>query len=252
MTDETMTTAAETAGAADRAETELFRDVLRGRVATYQLLSRLFRVEVDEELYEKLLGMRFPTSTGSELVDEGYRMIRDYLSTATEAVLTELAVDYVRAFIGSGNSGYSAAYPFESVYTSPKRLLMQDARDEVLVLYRAAGVAKSESWSEGEDHVALELEFVQILGERALEAFERGDEDACASNLLQSVHFLEDHLCAWYPMMARDLERFPRTRFYQGLGKLTEGYLESDRELLRGIVGPESVEATPVVAHAEA
>lgn len=27
-------------------------DVLRGRMATYQFLSRLFRVEVDQELYD--------------------------------------------------------------------------------------------------------------------------------------------------------------------------------------------------------
>ena len=65
-------------------------------------------------------------------------MICGYLSQADGTVLTELAVDYVRAFIGSGNDGFSAAYPYESVYTSPKRLMMQDARDEVLVLYRAS------------------------------------------------------------------------------------------------------------------
>ena len=32
--------------------------------------------------------------------------------------ITDLAVDYVRAFIGHGVDAYSAAYPFESVYTS--------------------------------------------------------------------------------------------------------------------------------------
>ena len=29
---------------------------------------------------------------------------------------------------------------FESVYTSEKRLLMQEARDEVLAIYRSAGL----------------------------------------------------------------------------------------------------------------
>ena len=77
-------------------------DVLRGRMATYQFLSRLFRVEVDQELYDTLVSMRFPTNTGNALVDEGYRMICGYLSQADGTVLTELAVDYVRAFIGFG------------------------------------------------------------------------------------------------------------------------------------------------------
>lgn len=207
-------------------------DVLRGRMATYQFLSRMFRVEVDQGLYDTLLAMRFPTNTGNSLVDEGYRMICGYLSTASETVLTDLAVDYVRAFIGAGNDGFSAAYPFESVYTSPKRLMMQDARDEVLVLYRAAGLEKKEDWKEGEDHIALELEFEQILTERAIEALEQGDEAACAKLLLQQRNFLEDHLVAWYPMMAEDMQKFPRTDFYKGLGKLTEGFLQNDLEFL--------------------
>lgn len=216
-----------------------FADVLRGRMATYQLLSRLFRVEVDQETYDALVAMRFPANTGNALVDEGYRLICGYLSNAEGAVLTELAVDYVRAFIGSGNDGFSAAYPYESVYTSPKRLMMQDARDEVLVLYRAAGLDKQESWKEGEDHIALELEFEQILCERALNAYEAGDEDACRSLLASQRNFLEDHLLAWYPMMAADLQKFPQTDFYRGLGKLTDGFLRNDREFLNEVLNDE-------------
>jgi TorA maturation chaperone TorD len=201
-------------------------------MAGYQFLSRLFRTEVDQELLDALVAMHYPTNTGNILVDEGYRMIRNYLSAADSTVLTELAVDFVRSFIGAGNNGYSAAYPYESVYTSPKRLMMQDARDEVLVLYRAAGLMKRDSWKEGEDHLALELEFEQILIERSLTAWERNDEEACQHHLFQQRNFLEDHLLSWYPMMAKDLEKFPRTDFYRGLGKLTSGYLQNDLELL--------------------
>jgi TorA maturation chaperone TorD len=213
-----------------------FTTVLQGRMAGYRLLSRLFRTEVDQEFLDALKTMRYPTNTGNASVDEGYRMIRDYLSAADSPVLTELAVDFVRSFIGSGNTGYSAAYPYESVYTSPKRLMMQDARDEVLVLYRAAGLMKQDSWKEGEDHLALELEFVQILIERSLAAWEAGDREACRRHLLQQRNFLEDHLLSWYPMMAKDMERFPRTGFYRGLGKLTSGYLQNDLELLNDIL----------------
>ena len=219
-------------------------DVLRGRRATYQFLSRLFRTEVDQELYDTLVSMRFPANTGNPLVDEGYRMICGYLSQASGDVLAELAVDYVRAFIGSGNDGFSAAYPYESVYTSPKRLMMQDARDEVLVLYRAAGLAKQESWKEGEDHIALELEFEQILCERAIAALEEGDEDACRALLLSQRNFLEDHLLAWYPMMAADLQKFPRTDFYKGLGKLTDGFLRNDREFLDAVLSEDEADAS--------
>ena len=211
-------------------------DVLRGRMATYQFLSRLFRVEVDQELYDTLVSMRFPTNTGNALVDEGYRMICGYLSQADGTVLTELAVDYVRAFIGSGNDGFSAAYPYESVYTSPKRLMMQDARDEVLVLYRAFGLDKQESWKEGEDHIALELEFEQIMATRTVEALRKGDEDEAVALLTTQKNFLEDHLAAWAPMMTSDMKRFAQTDLYRGLAYLTDGFLQTDQTFLDDVL----------------
>ena len=228
-----------------------FAEVLRGRMATYQFLSRLFRVEVDQELFDTLMTMKFPANTGNELVDEGYRLMCSYLGKADAAVLTDLAVDYVRAFIGSGNDGFSAAYPYESVYTSPKRLMMQDARDEVLVLYHAAGLDKQESWKEGEDHIALELEFEQILIERALTALEQGEDETCLNLLLQQRNVLEDHLLAWYPMMAHDLQKFPNTDFYRGLGKLTSGYLRNDFEFLTEVLEDNGVLAGDAVEERE-
>ena len=211
-------------------------EVLASRNATYHLLSRLYRTEVTEELHNELLTLKFPARTGNERVDAGYRSICSYLSEPHADIVTELAVDYARTFLGSGTNGYSAAYPFESVYTSPKRLLMQGARDEILVIYRAAGIEKKDSWRDGEDHSALELEFMQILGMRALHSLEAGDEDAAAAILSQQRSFLANHLAAWFPMMAADMRKFSKTDFYRGLASLTLGFFESEREFLDDIL----------------
>lgn len=211
-------------------------DVLASRTATYGLLARLFRVEVDREFYDELLALRFPAHTGDADVDEGYKKICSYLSAPHPDAVTELAVDYVRTFIGGGNNGYSAAYPFESVYTSPKRLLMQGARDEVLIIYRAAGIDKKPSWTDGEDHIALELEFMHIIGDRAKRALDQGDEDGAAGFLEQQKNFLESHLASWFPMMAADMRKFSKTDFYQGLAQLTMGFLRTDREFLEDVL----------------
>ena len=196
--------------------------LIEQRAATYGLLSRLFRVEVDQELLDELHGMRFPASTGNADVDEGYLRLAKYLSNTWESSLTDLAVDYTRVFIGHGVDAYSAAYPFESVYTSEKRLLMQDARDEVLAIYRSAGLDKKNSWKEGEDHVALELEFEQVLANRTADALRKGDEEEAAALLTTQKNFLEDHLLSWVPMMTADMKRFAKTDLYQGLAYLTD------------------------------
>lgn len=210
--------------------------VLESRANTYDLLSRLFRVEVDQELLDNLLAMKFPVNNSNEDMTQGYKLIREYLGTTDANTLTDLAIDYVRTFIGSGNDGFSAAYPFESVYTSPKRLLMQEARDEVLVLYHTAGLDKQDSWKEGEDHIALELEFLSILTKRAISALGDGDEERCAYLLLQQRNFIEDHIQPWFPMMAADMYKFARTGLYQGLGHLTAGMIEEDLAFLNEVV----------------
>lgn len=208
------------------------------RARTYGMLSRLFLKEVDEKTLEELCSMRFPTATGNKDVDEGYRMLFEYLKLSWDDTVRELAIDYVCTFIGHGVNGYSAAYPFESVYTSERRLLMQEARAEVLQTLRENGLKRG-SWTEGEDHIALELEFMQRMSMRAGEALEAGDEDAAIAHLRTQQTFMRDHLLNWLPMLVADMEKFSQTKFYQGLAKLTMVYLEEDSsvvdELLEGV-----------------
>ena len=222
--------------AAEQASMDELIKLIEQRAATYGLLSRLFRVEVDQELLDELHGMRFPASTGNADVDEGYLRLAKYLSNTWENSLTDLAVDYTRVFIGHGVDAYSAAYPFESVYTSEKRLLMQSARDEVLALYRAAGLSKQESWKEGEDHIALELEYLQILSDRTAEALCKGDTDTATSWVRAQYNFLDVHLDSWAPLLTAEVKKFAKTDFYRGLAFLTEGFLETDREVLEELL----------------
>ena len=142
----------------------------------------------------------------------------------------------MRTFFGHGYSGHAAAYPFESVYSSEKRLLMQSARDEVLALYRAAGLSKQESWKEGEDHIALELEFMQRMALRAAEALGDAAEDEAIAYLRTSYGFLENHLLNWVPMLVADMRMHARTLFYQGLAQLTLGSLQEDEAVLRELL----------------
>lgn len=213
--------------------------LMRSRAQTYGLLSRIYRVEADRDLLDEMRGMRFPTSTGSAKADEGYRLLYSYLKKVWDDSVTELAIDYVRVFVGHGVNAFSAAYPFESVHTSERRLLMQEARDEVLAIYRANNLKRGDSWNEGEDHIALELEFMQVMANRTAEALDSGDEDAAIELLKTQYGFLEDHLINWVPMLVSDMEKFAQTDFYRGTGLLTLGFIETDEELLRDLLEDE-------------
>ena len=111
--------------------------------------------------------------------------------------------------------------------------MMQDARDEVLAIYRVHGVGKAADWKEGEDHIALELEFERVMGDRVIEALRAGDEGAARGLLAAQLGFLEDHLASWAPMMTADMRRRAQTKLYLGLARLTEGWLRTDLRFLQ-------------------
>lgn len=205
---------------------------MESRAATYGLLARLYRREVDQALLEELKTVHFPFDTGNALVDSGYRMMVTYLSKTWENTLTELAADYLRTFLGHGIDGHSAAYPYESVYTSERRLLMQDARTEVLALFRANGLEKDPSFKDAEDHIALELEFMQLMALRCAEALRADDTDEALALVRAQATFMDDHLMAWVPLFTTEMLKFAKTDLYRGLSRVTEGFLTEDQRVL--------------------
>lgn len=202
----------------------------------YALLGRLYRREVDADFYANLCASAFPCGTGNDDVDAGYRDIALYCASHADDAVLDLARDYARVFIGHGNNAYAAAYPFESVYTSEKRLLMQEARDEVVRIYEKAGVQIAPDWHDPEDHVALELEYMQIMARRTREALEAGRDDEALALLDEQREFLERHLCSWTPFLVNDMLRLAHTELYHGLALLTRGLLAQDREFLESVV----------------
>lgn len=206
------------------------------RAGTYYLLARIYRTEADAELLATMRKMHFPVGTGNDKVDRGYLQIAKFLAGTWENSVSELATDYARTFIGGGIDGFSAAYPYESVYTSEKRLIMQDARDEVLAIYRSLGLDKSSQWTDGEDHIALELELMMTLCQRASKDLVAGDAAGARKCLETQKNFLDDHLNSWVPMFTADVRRFARLGLYHGVADLTEGFLEVESQLLEDIL----------------
>ena len=154
---------------------------MQERADLYRLLSRLYRVEVDQALLNALKSLSFPAAEG--VLGEGYEMLKSYLDHCGEDALDQLAVDYATVFLAAGSADGAAAIPCESVYTSPKKIFMQEAWEDVCAIYGQHNLAKDGAFQDlMEDHVALELEFMAALVEsRAPEA---------------EKSFLENHLQA--------------------------------------------------------
>lgn len=136
----------------------------------------------------------------------------DALDLSSEQELEDLLWEYTRLFIGPHRL---PCPPLESVYTSAKRLMMQDAYDEVRECYARLGVEVGNE-NTMPDHIGNELNFLALI----LAKLADGQTE---QNQLKALHdeFLSKHLRNWVPRFAKDLEDASETRFYQALAKIT-------------------------------
>lgn len=211
-------------------------DLIQGRIGTYSLLSRLFRSEVDQPLLDALAQADFALDVDDSDLDEGYALMRKFQQNIGDSTLVDLAVDYVRTFIGTSRARSGAAYPYESVYTSPLRMLMQEARDQVLGIYYSEEVGRAPGSVDPEDHVAFELSFMEHLNRKTLAFFEAGKQSEGVGYLLKQQKFLNDHLLNWVPTLCSDIPRFTRSDLYHGLAKVTRGFLRVDQDVIADLL----------------
>ncbi len=206
--------------------------LMRNRASTYALLARLYRQEVDDVLLEQLRAMDISSQGTAEIITS----LNDLKACAAgpDSDPTKLANEYARIFLGAGGEG--SAYPYESVYTSPERLLMQGARDDVLLEYRQEGLDRAMQFHEPEDHIALELEFTAYLCQQAGLAFENHDDAGGTRYLEKQKHFVERHLLNWVSMFCQDVIRLGRSKFYEAAAKMTAEFLDMERHIIGAMV----------------
>lgn len=214
------------------------RTLLTNRENLYRFLSRIYITEVDQSLLESLKFMDFPDTCFNAELSDGFRMLEEYLENCGNDPLDDLAVDYAKVFLGAGIAEGTAAFPYESVYTSKKRIMMQDARDEVVAIYATKGLETDDKMMDlPEDHIAVELEFMAFLCRETQFAQDVQNDSVVLSRLKEQRDFLHSHLLNWVPAFCLDVEKNANTGFYKGIGKITMGYLNLDGLILQSLIG---------------
>lgn len=129
-----------------------------------------------------------------------------------EQALEDILWEYTRLFIGPYKL---PCPPLESVYTSPKRLMMQEAHDAVQKMYSAVGLEIS-SGDVMSDHIGVELNFMAVLHAKITA---EPENEEYLRNLAE--RFASGHLRNWIPLFAIDLEKAAATQHYKEVVKLT-------------------------------
>lgn len=132
----------------------------------------------------------------------------------------ELAVEFARLFIGPRNP---SAIPYASFYLSESKTVMSNVTIDVRKRYLEAGMAVKELYSFPDDHIAIELEFLQYLAERIIELFEKGERVEASKLFEVRENFLREHLSNWATEFADNIIDSTNDEFYHGAALILKG-----------------------------
>ena len=188
----------------------------RERAATYRLFSGLLLNEVTEQ-FLKQVAICPPIREG---------LLGEYLvsleSTDLETERRELAADFAALLL---NMSAQPVMVYESVYTSPLHMMMQEPRDQVIAEYASRGFSVTPELKLPEDHISFELEFMGLLCDQEANYQSECDAVSLASCRMAEERFLRDHLLKWAFEFCDDLEKKARTKFYKGLAESLKQFL---------------------------
>lgn len=207
-----------------------YKQLMLNRRNLYRFFARFFQKEIDAEFFANLRRIEFPTEREENALTEfqdALLRLNEYFEYDAGESLDDLAADYAKTFLGAGSADGAAAFPYESVYTSPKRIMMQDAWNQVCDIYDMKGIERSAAATDLlEDHISMEMEFMAYLCDETSQYTET------LAGLEEQREFLNKHLLNWAPEFCLDIKEHADTEFYRMVGQLTTGFLQLDSFIL--------------------
>jgi len=206
--------------------------VIQKRQTIYAFLKGVYEKELPKEFLAEMPEKMKPLLAITEILSdaESKKAVKELVqftdsipSQDLDALETRLAADFARLFLSINKV---PPHPSESIYR--EGTMMQYSRDEVLKTYWSFGVDKKKEFTEPEDHIAVELNFLMYLCEKAIEALNNGDAKETRRYIQGQKDFLEKHLVKWVPKLVKDILDTAQTPFYKAMAVLTKEYLEMD------------------------
>lgn len=211
-------------------------ETLAARAQFYRMLSGLYFRTITQEEIDNMAAQDFTelrAGKDESLMAEGYDDLFRYLRRRHSGTRQELAEDFTSCFLGTKSFQGKQAMPYESLFRDESGLLMQGPRNEVYYTFKEARLALKEELDLPEDHLSFEFEFMAILCDRALAALQEGRKEAYLEAMRTQMKFFELHIASWFDDFYRFASQIVKTRFYQGVLKITKAFLADEPSIMR-------------------
>lgn len=191
----------------------------------YRLLAACFYQPAPEWAEEELFANLEAALLGvAPEADKAPAMARSFASEGVGA----LTVDYAALFVGPARL---LAPPYGSVHLEPEKRVMGETTMAVQAFYLASGLVLDEEFTELPDHIAVELEFMSYLVQRAIGAAAAGDDAEAAAWVGRRREFLETFLSTWSAPFCQEIRKGSKSAFYSALADCLEGVIAADLRL---------------------
>ena len=219
---------------------ETFEVILANRVLLYKLFHKVFGREPDASLLSLFADPAIAQAFSLLSMDEGDTMdkaaafvsIQGEKSSDADYVNT-LYNEYMRMFVGPQKL---IAPPWESVYRSHQGLLFQESTLIIREIYRKQGFIPEGYPRVPDDSLALELDFMGRMAERAQTALAENQMEALGEALTVCESFLRVHLLFFVPKMIERMECSSFRLFYPQITTILLAFINLDLELVQDML----------------
>jgi putative dimethyl sulfoxide reductase chaperone len=122
---------------------------------------------------------------------------------------------------------------YEADYLAPNADNAVHVIAKVANMYSIFGMRLATDAAERPDHIAVELDFMNLLAAKEAHASHRGQAGNARLCRRAQARFLSDHLSRWGSAFARSLGEVSLLPFYRGVAELLEDFIVAEAKYLR-------------------
>lgn len=183
------------------------------RSELYGLLAPVYYAPPAFELIARLRVSATESPAAGGFLEEPWRAL---VGVARDMTDTQIAAEFEALF---GGVGKPEVYLYASHYLSG--FLNEKPLVRLRTDLNGLGLARDESMSETEDHIAYLFEVMRYL---------IAGDDVAVANLTRQQAFFAAHIQTWVGQLCDALARHPKARFYVAVAELTRAFMSVEAQ----------------------
>lgn len=166
-------------------------------------------------------------------IEESLKLITNLLfEKITNDSLYNILKEWTRLFRGVDRRG--SIPPYESVFHTGR--LQGKSAQQIYRLFSKMGITIPEEWHQPPDYIGVELDFMRLICENEMDAWEKNDIKLAKESLHIENSFIENHLGSWIGIFYENIKGYLKENYFRGIARLTKCIVEYDKILIPNLL----------------